>query len=677
MAYLSDYLGRMEKITYPDGEAVQYEYDGGGQIVRATGTKGGETYPYVNDIGYDRFGQRVYIEYGNGVKTWYTYDEQRRWLDAIETKEPYGGVYQRMRYDFNVVGNINGYTNEAGQYRTTQSYQYDGLYQLIEARGETRQYQVFGGSVEEYRSSYRQEFSFDGIGNMTGKASSAEINRGAKLGSDLNYNNEYEYYRAGGITGHRAERIGDMYYRCDGNGNVVEERQGGHREEGAGAVPYSRDGDVYEAPYAFIMSDPANITGGAAGGGADPNAPEPYQRDYAWDYQNRLIQSSDRNYVMRYRYGFDNQRTVKYREGTGNETLYFNNMWQRSSGAVYGQGWLETKHIFVGETRIASKNGYGGPDQGYEAVHQYWYHGDHLGSAQLITNHEGKQYERIEYTPYGETWIEKKYENGITDIPYRFTSKELDGETGLYYYGARYLDPRTSRWLSGDPALGEYLPGAPVDDEARKNNQNLPGGGGIFNLVNLHVYHYAGNNPVKYVDPDGRINIALELCLDGGGGNSKSTNAYVGYSTAREAAVAMLDFINPISINTNVEYAGLIYQNKSDEKYYASVPIPGDKLGSNPWESPVPSDARVVGDYHTHGDYSTVGPDGLPMRTDDPNKDAYGSDTFSNFNGRGDIPGIINDAKRLNEPEYRGYLGTPSGKFKEYNPYANSIGDIN
>jgi RHS repeat-associated protein len=85
-----------------------------------------------------------------------------------------------------------------------------------------------------------------------------------------------------------------------------------------------------------------------------------------------------------------------------------------------------------------------------------------------------------------------------------FTGKELDAETGLYYYGARYLDPRTSRWISGDPALGEYIPGAPVDEEAKKRNQNLPGGGGIFNLVNLHMYHYAGNNPVKYVDPDGR-----------------------------------------------------------------------------------------------------------------------------------------------------------------------------
>jgi hypothetical protein len=52
--------------------------------------------------------------------------------------------------------------------------------------------------------------------------------------------------------------------------------------------------------------------------------------------------------------------------------------------------------------------------------------------------------------------------------------------------------------------LGDYLPAAPVNDEVKKQNQNLPGQGGVFNLVNLHVYHYAGNNPMKYTDPDGR-----------------------------------------------------------------------------------------------------------------------------------------------------------------------------
>ena len=98
-------------------------------------------------------------------------------------------------------------------------------------------------------------------------------------------------------------------------------------------------------------------------------------------------------------------------------------------------------------------------------------------------------------------------------VQFEFTVKELDEETNLYYYGARYLDPRTSRWLTGDPAIwqGDYIPVAPTNDETRKHNQNLPGMGGIFNIVNMHAYHYAGNNPVKYLDPDGRRNRAARI----------------------------------------------------------------------------------------------------------------------------------------------------------------------
>ncbi|MDR2210973.1 MAG: hypothetical protein LBO65_05825 [Spirochaetaceae bacterium] len=52
--------------------------------------------------------------------------------------------------------------------------------------------------------------------------------------------------------------------------------------------------------------------------------------------------------------------------------------------------------------------------------------------------------------------------------------------------------------------MGEYVPQAPINKDAKKHNQNLPGMGGVYNYINLHMYHYAGNNPVKLTDPTGR-----------------------------------------------------------------------------------------------------------------------------------------------------------------------------
>ena len=100
-----------------------------------------------------------------------------------------------------------------------------------------------------------------------------------------------------------------------------------------------------------------------------------------------------------------------------------------------------------------------------------------MGSASLISDYKGDEYQRIEYAPYGETWVEKTQNTGLEYLPYKFTAKEQDEETGLYYYGARYLDPKYSRWISTDPALGEYIPKAPIDEEAKKYNRNLQGQG--------------------------------------------------------------------------------------------------------------------------------------------------------------------------------------------------------
>ena len=124
--------------------------------------------------------------------------------------------------------------------------------------------------------------------------------------------------------------------------------------------------------------------------------------------------------------------------------------------------------------RIASKMGASGSTYaaGTDEPDLYFYHTDHLGSTTYITDRkEVAQY--VAYTPYGETF--KEYKN-VT--PYRFNGKELDQETGYYYYGARYYDPSTALWFGTDPLQHKYPMNSP--------------------------YVYCNGNPVKYVDPDGR-----------------------------------------------------------------------------------------------------------------------------------------------------------------------------
>ena len=106
----------------------------------------------------------------------------------------------------------------------------------------------------------------------------------------------------------------------------------------------------------------------------------------------------------------------------------------------------------------------------------YWYHPDHLGSSSFTTGIDGEVNQNIEYFPSGEVFLENHLNSYNT--PYKFNSKELDDETGYYYYGARYYNPRTSLWLSVDP-LAEKMP-------------------------SWSPYNYTFNNPVKYTDPYGR-----------------------------------------------------------------------------------------------------------------------------------------------------------------------------
>ena len=334
---------------------------------------------------------------------------------------------------------------------------------------------------------------------MTSKVSSESVTPQKTIGDNLNYSFEYAYDEN---YAHRLVRAGDRYYKYDANGNIICEQDGAF------------DSQEEDVTYHKVTQESENVYSTDCGwglfkddekGGSGKTNRAKYKRTYTWNERNQLVSSVDDNYSTAYVYGQDGQRSNKYTANS--ETLYFNKMWTHhtdSGNSIYGG--QTAKNIYLGDTRIVTKLNSGDePTYNEEYYKQYYYHSDHLGSASLITDYKGEEYQRIEYTPYGETWVEKSSNTGLEYLPYKFTGKEIDEETGLYYYGARYLDPRYSRWISTDPVLGEYIPQAPVNDEAKKNNQNLPGMGGIFNTVNLQLYQYAGNNPVKYTDPDGRI----------------------------------------------------------------------------------------------------------------------------------------------------------------------------
>ncbi|SDX31441.1 RHS repeat domain-containing protein [Aequorivita viscosa] len=75
----------------------------------------------------------------------------------------------------------------------------------------------------------------------------------------------------------------------------------------------------------------------------------------------------------------------------------------------------------------------------------FWYHPDlpiaiGMGSSSYITNLAGEITQHMEYLPFGETLVEEHLNSN--NSPYKFNAKELDAETGNYYYEARYYDPK-------------------------------------------------------------------------------------------------------------------------------------------------------------------------------------------------------------------------------------------
>ena len=114
-------------------------------------------------------------------------------------------------------------------------------------------------------------------------------------------------------------------------------------------------------------------------------------------------------------------------------------------------------------------------DNSGEPEETFFYHSDHLGSTSYITDKDGNITQYDAYLPYGELLVDEH--SSSEDLPYKFNGKELDEETGLYYYGARYMQPMASIWYGVDPLAEKY--------------------------PNVGGYCYTFSNPMRFIDSYG------------------------------------------------------------------------------------------------------------------------------------------------------------------------------
>lgn len=163
---------------------------------------------------------------------------------------------------------------------------------------------------------------------------------------------------------------------------------------------------------------------------------------------------------------------------------------QGLKGEVPFWALLGTQGIDENTPSVSDDGNYSGAPQpsfsGSPVTGMYFLHPDHLGSISLLTDSNGKMVAGIDinsgkshvsYKPYGE--INRTNSSGPDIFRYKYSGQMEDGETDLYYYKARYYDPKLGRFLQADSVTNAESP------------------------MGLNHYMYTEGNPVKYRDPDG------------------------------------------------------------------------------------------------------------------------------------------------------------------------------
>lgn len=477
----------------------------------------------VTNIDYNAKGQRITIDYGildaNGnsnVNTAYEYDpETFRLVSLTTTSTSDGTLFQDLLYYYDPVGNITHIQDDAQdtiyfknkKVEPSADYLYDAIYRLIKATGREHLGQTGGvpnaPTPQSYNDwpninlphpndgnamgTYIENFGYDPVGN---------IQQSQHIGSspaNPGWTRTYAYTEASLLEPSRVSN------------RLSTTTVGGTTET------YSTAGNGYDAHGNMLQM--------------------PQLQAMQWDFNDQMqmtrrqaVNTGDTDGTQRqgeqtyYVYDLSGQRVRKVTESSDDvkmkERIYLGGfeIYREYTGA---NGGLErqTLHVMDDKQRVALIETRNNVDDGTSPQLIRFQFGNHLGSACLELNDQGQVISYEEYYPYGSTSYQGVNQSISSAAKrYRYTGKERDEESGLYYHGARYCAPWLGRWTKCDPQ-------------------------GMVDGPNL--YAYARGNPLAYSDPTGtECDPSSQCCVDQTASVSNGKQSSDGTLESRSAEMA-------------------------------------------------------------------------------------------------------------------------------------------
>jgi RHS repeat-associated protein len=538
--FIYDSLKRLILATNPESGTVGYDYDGNGNLLHKTDARN-----ITTTLAYDPLNRLTSQSYNDNPQTAtvnFFYDSQSLPSGAPTFDRGYAtGRIVAVTYGGGSAGTYRGY-DAAGriirQYQQTDAVNYlieatywansalkDETYPAVPGAGDRRIVSYTNdaagrmGSLNSNATSYASAASVATVGYASHNALNAET-YGNGLIHAVSYNNRLQAIEIKLGTSGTPTSVVDLTYNygtTNNNGNVLSVGYSG------GGLTYSQSfgydqlnrlttsnengGASWSQTNSYDGYGNRSIVGGALSFDLNTNRISGWNYDaagnllndglhsYVFDAENKISKVDN---VAAYVYDGEGQRVRKL---VGENLRFIYDMHGQQIAEFDGSsGNLKKEYVYGASGIVATVEPTAVNSNGTRYTTS-----DCLGSPRVITNSSASVISRHDYKPFGEeiglvggrtTGLGYGVIDGLRS---QFTAKERDNETGLDYFGARYYASTQGRFRSTDPY-----------DINLERQQSNPAEGEkeflryISQPQHWNRYSYVLNNPLRFIDPDGR-----------------------------------------------------------------------------------------------------------------------------------------------------------------------------